>query len=70
MSGNSVGLYADAVVSEWENVLQARATSAMMARRVRQNASVGELITGVGEDLDEQSDKWVDAVANRPRPHD
>ena len=60
-----VGLYADAVVSEWENVLQARATSAMMARRVRQNASVGELITGVGEDLDEQSDKWVDSIASK-----
>jgi hypothetical protein len=60
-----VGLYADAVVSEWENVVQARATSAMMARRVRQNASVGALITGVGEDLDEQSDKWVDGVASK-----
>jgi phage gp29-like protein len=58
-----VGLYADGVVSEFQNVLQARATNAMVQRRVRQNATPGETIQGVGADLAGQSDKWLDGIA-------
>jgi hypothetical protein len=63
--GDPVGLYADGVVSQWQNTLQARATNAMVARRVRRDSTPGEVIQGVMEDLDGQSDKWVNGVASR-----
>jgi phage gp29-like protein len=64
-ANDPVGLYADGVVSEWQSVLQSRATNAMVARRVRQGATPGELIEGASEDLDGQSDKWIDGVASK-----
>jgi phage gp29-like protein len=61
-----IGLFADGVVSEFQNGLQARATNvALHAQRLAAIGSKGELITAIGEDLDAQSDKWVDGVASK-----
>jgi hypothetical protein len=61
---DQVGLYADAVVSKFENHLTARAAN-VAANRMRNTGSAtkGEVIQGIGSDLDEQSDKWIDGVA-------
>ena len=61
---DQVGLYADAVVSKFENNLTARAATAA-ANRMRKTGgdTKGEVIQGIGADLDGQSDKWIDGVA-------
>jgi hypothetical protein len=62
-SKDPIGLFADGVVSEFQNGLQARATNLALDAQRRGNATKGELITDIGDDLDEQSDKWIDGTA-------
>lgn len=57
-----IGLYADGVVSQFTNTLGARATNAAIDRK-RKGGTDGEVIQGVQQDLDGQSDKWIDSVA-------
>jgi len=61
---DQVGLYADAVVSQFQNNVTARAANAA-ANRMRDagDATKGEIINGIGADLDEQKDGWIDNVA-------
>jgi hypothetical protein len=61
---DQVGLYADAVVSKFQNNLTAKAAN-VAANRMRNTggATKGEVIQGIQSDLDGQSDKWIDAVA-------
>jgi phage gp29-like protein len=61
-SKDPIGLYADGVVSQFTNVLGARATNAAIDRK-RKGGTDGEVIQGVQADLDGQSDKWIDNVA-------
>jgi phage gp29-like protein len=61
---DQVGLCADALVSKFQNNLTARAAN-VAANRMRNtgDATKGEVIQGIGADLDDQSDKWIDGVA-------
>lgn len=61
-----LGIYADAVVSEFENTLTARAANVALDWRRRQgDLTDGEVIRKIEGELDEQSDKWVDSVASK-----
>lgn len=61
-----LGVYADAAVSEFENGITARAVNvALDWRRRPGEMTVGEQIQRVQEELDKQSDKWVDGVASK-----
>jgi phage gp29-like protein len=62
---DSIGLYADGVVSEYQNNLQARATNIAIDKQRAGGKSKGELITEIGADLDDQSDKWIDNTASK-----
>ena len=62
-----LGIYADAVVGEFTNNLTARAANvALDWRRRPGNLSPGEVIRKIEDDLDHQSDKWIDGVASKP----
>jgi phage gp29-like protein len=61
---DAIGLYADGVVSQYTNTLGARAANAAIDRK-RKGGTDGEIIQGVHEDLDGQSDKWIDNVAGK-----
>ena len=63
-SKDPIGLYADGVVSEFTNTLSARATNAAIDRK-RKGGTDGEVIQAVQQDLDDQSDKWIDGVASK-----
>ena len=60
-----LGLYADGVVGEFTNNLQQRAANVALDQQRQGGKSKGELITDIGEDLDDQSDKWIDSVASK-----
>jgi phage gp29-like protein len=64
-SSDPIGLYADGVAGEFVNGLQARATNLAIDAQRRGAGSKGDLITKIGQDLDEQSDKWIDGVASK-----
>jgi phage gp29-like protein len=63
--GDQLGLFADGVVSEFQNGLQQKATGLAIDKQKRGNLGKGELINSIGEDLDGQSDKWIDATASK-----
>lgn len=59
-----LGVYADATVGEFVNTLTQRAVNvALDWLRRPGNLTKGEIIRRVEEELDEQSDKWLDSVA-------
>ncbi len=59
-----LGVYADGVVSEFTNSLQARAASVVIdAKRRPGDKTPGEQILQVNSDLDDQSDGWIDNAA-------
>jgi phage gp29-like protein len=61
-----LGVYADAVVSEFMNTLISRAANvALDWMRRPGDATKGEIIRNVESDLDAQSDKWIDPVASK-----
>jgi phage gp29-like protein len=61
-----LGVYADAVVGEFQNDLQSRAANvALDWRRRPGDLTTGEIIRKVDEELDGQSDKWIDGVASK-----
>jgi phage gp29-like protein len=61
---DQIGLYADGVVSKFTNNLTARAANAAVNRkRNAGDATKGDVIQGIGADLDDQSDKWIDGLA-------
>lgn len=61
-----LGLYADGIVGEFTNSLTARAANvALDYLRRPAGLSKGEIIRAVESDLDEQSDKWIDAGAGK-----
>jgi hypothetical protein len=64
-SKEPIGLYADGVVSQFTNTLTARATNAAIDAKRKGGLTDGQVIQGVGQDLDEQSDKWIDNVAGK-----
>jgi len=64
-SGDSVGLYADGLVSEFANNLQARAANLALDKQRSGGKTKGELIQEIGADLDDQSDKWIDSSASK-----
>ena len=62
-----LGIYADAVVGEYINNLTARAANVALDWRRRPGPlSPGEVIRKIEDDLDHQSDKWIDGVASKP----
>lgn len=62
----ALGVYADGVVSEFQNGLTARAANVALDHMRRPlDATKGEVIRSIESDLDDQSDKWVDAVASK-----
>jgi len=62
-----LGIYADAVVGEYINNLTARAANVALDWRRRPGAlSPGEIIRKIEDDLDHQSDKWIDGIASKP----
>ena len=62
---DQVGLYADGVVSKFTNNLTSRATNAAVNRKrgAGDTTTKGDLIQGIGSDLDDQSDKWIDPLS-------
>ncbi|HWE50484.1 MAG TPA: hypothetical protein VG273_11865 [Bryobacteraceae bacterium] len=59
-----LGVYADGVVSEFTNNLQQRATNVVLDQRRRPgDRTTGEQIIQAGQDLDDQSDGWIDNAA-------
>jgi len=61
-----LGVYADATVGEFTNGLTARAANvALDWRRRPGELSQGEVIRKIEEELDGQSDKWLDGVASK-----
>jgi phage gp29-like protein len=64
-NSDQIGLFADGVVSEFQNNLQQRAANAALDRQRQGELGKGELINAIGDDLDDQSDKWIDGVASK-----
>ncbi len=63
---NLLGLYADAVVSEFTNNLQQRAANvALDVRRKTEGKTTGQGILDAGAALDDQSEGWIDNVAGK-----
>lgn len=62
---DQVGLFADGVVSEYQNNLQARAANVALDKQRQGGKTKGEMIQEIGEDLDDQSDKWIDKTASK-----
>jgi hypothetical protein len=61
-----LGVYADGVVSEFTNGLTARAANVALDYRRRPGAlTPGEIIRQTEDDLDSQSDKWIDGAASK-----
>jgi phage gp29-like protein len=61
-----IGMYADGVVSEFTNGLTARAANlAIDYSRRPGDSSKGQIIRDIEQDLDDQSDRWVDGVASK-----
>ncbi len=59
-----LGVYADGVVADFLNQVVSRAaTAAMDWQRRPGDLTKGEVIKRIEEDLDDQSDKWMDGVA-------
>jgi len=58
-----LGVYADGVVSEFTNNLQARATNVVLDLRRQDGKTAGQTIVDAGETLDDQSGGWIDNVA-------
>lgn len=59
-----VGLYADGVVSEFTNNLQARAANVVLdQKRKSGGTATGQGILDAGQTLDDQSEGWIDNVA-------
>jgi hypothetical protein len=63
--GDTVGLYADAVVSEFQNGLTARGANIALDKQRKGGLGKGELINEIQADLNGQSDKWLDNVASK-----
>lgn len=63
--GDQLGLFADGIVSEFQNGLQKKATDLAIDKQKRGGLGKGELINSIGDDLDGQSDKWIDATASK-----
>jgi len=64
-SGDPLGLYADGVVSEFTNNVQQRATNvALDYLKKPGDMTKGEIIQAIGDDLDDQSDGWIDNLAS------
>ncbi len=62
--GDALGMYADAIVSEFTNTLTQRAANAALDWTRRPgDLSKGEVIRKVEDELNGQSDKWIDGVA-------
>ncbi len=57
-----LGVYADGIVSEFSNNLQARAANVVLDQR-RTSKSTGQQILDAEETLDEQSDGWIDGMS-------
>jgi hypothetical protein len=62
---DQLGLFADGVVSEFQNGLQARAANVAIDKQRRGGLGKGELINLIGDELDGQSDKWIDGTASK-----
>jgi phage gp29-like protein len=61
-----LGVYADAIVSEFLNTLTQRAANVALDWIRRPNdLTKGEIIRTVEDELDEQSDKWMDGAASK-----
>lgn len=62
-----LGIYADGVVGEFVNNLVARAANVALdwMRRPGADTTKGETILSIEEELDGQSDKWMDGVASK-----
>ncbi len=61
-----LGVYADAVVGEFTNTLTSRAANAALDWMRRPgDLTKGEIIRKVEEDLNAQSDKWIDGAASK-----
>jgi len=61
-----LGVYADGVVSEFTNTLTSRAANVALDYRRRPGSlTPGEIIRQTEEDLDSQSDKWIDGAASK-----
>jgi hypothetical protein len=61
-----IGLYADGIVTEFQNNLTARAaTVASDYLRRPGDKTKGEIIQSIENDLDGQSDKWIDGAASK-----
>lgn len=61
-----LGVYADATVADFTNQLTARtAAAALDWRRNPGSLTTGEVVRKVEEELDGQSDKWIDGTASK-----
>jgi phage gp29-like protein len=61
-----LGVYADGVVGEFTNSLTSRAANAALDWMRRPgDLTKGEIIRKVEQELDEQSDKWIDGAASK-----
>lgn len=60
-----LGLYADAAVAEFTNNLTQRATNVTLDLKRKADLTTGEIIQQAGQTLDEQSDRWIDAVGSK-----
>ena len=61
-----LGVYADAVASEFVNTLTSRAANAALDWLRRPgDLTKGEIIRKVEEEMDAQSDKWIDGAASK-----
>jgi hypothetical protein len=58
-----LGVYADGVVGEFTNNLTARAANVALDYTRRPQGTKGQQILGIEQELDGQSDKWIDGVA-------
>ena len=62
---DSIGLYADGVVSEFTNTMSSRATNAVIDLKRKSGLTDGEIFEKSQESLDGQSDKWIDGVGSK-----